>query len=178
MDYSIIKSLHIIFVVSWFAGLFYLPRLLVYHVEAQAKEALEKKILSAQFEKMERLLFNAIMIPAMFLTWITGLVLIYSAWWDGFNAHTWLHLKLGFVVCITLYHFACRHIIIQFRQGNFILSGPQLRLFNEIATILLVAIVFLVVGKNGLDWLYGLGGFVGFAILIMTAVTVVKRFRS
>lgn len=178
MDYSILKSLHIIFVISWFAGLFYLPRLLVYHAEAQSKESNEKAILSAQFSKMEKLLFNAIMIPAMFLTWITGLSLIYLSWWDSFGSHTWLHLKLTFVVGITIYHFICRHFIRQFQQGNFIISGPQLRLFNEIATILLVAIVFLVVAKNTLDMVYGLLGFVIFAIVIMAAVKVVRKYRS
>ncbi|WP_395784868.1 CopD family protein [Aquirufa sp.] len=178
MDYSILKSLHIIFVVSWFAGLFYLPRLLVYHAEAQSKEPNEKAILSAQFSKMEKLLFNAIMIPAMFLTWITGLILIYLAWWDSFSSHTWLHLKLSFVVGITIYHFVCRHFIRQFQQGNFIISGPQLRMFNEIATILLVAVVFLVVAKNTLDMIYGLVGFVIFAIVIMTAVKIVRKYRT
>jgi putative membrane protein len=178
IDYSVVKSLHIIFVISWFAGLFYLPRLLVYHAEAQDKEAIEKAILSTQFIKMEKLLFNAIMIPAMFLTWITGLSLLYVAWLDTFASHTWLHIKLAFVVGITIYHFVCRYFIKQFQQGNFIISGPQLRLFNEIATILLVAIVFLVVAKNSLDMLYGLIGFVVFAIVIMAAVKVVKKYRS
>lgn len=178
MIYPIIKSLHIIFVVSWFAGLFYLPRILVYHAESQDKSEPERSILSTQFEKMQKVLFNAIMIPAMFLTWLTGLSLIYLQWWDGFGQHTWLHLKLGFVVGITIYHFYCRYIILQFRQKNFIFSGPQLRLFNEIATILLVSVVFLVVGKNSLDWLYGLLGFTLFGILIMAAVKIAKRFRN
>ena len=148
MSYTVLKSIHIIFVVSWFAGLFYLPRLLVYHAEAQAKTEPEKGILSKQFEKMEKILFNAIMIPAMFLTWITGLSLIYVAWLSSFATQGWLHLKLGFVVAITVYHFVCRYLILQFRKGNFILSGTQLRLYNEIATILLVAVVFLVVAKK------------------------------
>ncbi len=178
MDYSILKSLHIIFVVSWFAGLFYLPRLLVYHAEAQDKDENEKAILSAQFSKMEKLLFNAIMIPAMFLTWITGLSLIYISWWDSFASHSWLHLKLAFVVGITIYHFVCRHIIRQFQLSNFIISGPQLRLFNEIATILLVAVVFLVVAKNTLDMVYGLVGFIVFAIVIMAAVKIVRKYRT
>jgi putative membrane protein len=178
MDYSILKSLHIIFVVSWFAGLFYLPRLLVYHAEAQSKEPNEKAILSAQFSKMEKLLFNAIMIPAMFLTWITGLTLIYLAWWDSFASHTWLHLKLAFVIGITIYHFVCRHFIHQFQNEKFSISGPQLRMFNEIATILLVAVVFLVVAKNTLDMIYGLVGFVIFAIVIMAAVKIVRKYRT
>jgi putative membrane protein len=178
MSYELLKSLHIIFVVSWFAGLFYLPRLLVYHAEAQDKSAQEKDILSAQFEKMEKVLFNAIMIPAMYLTWITGLSLIFSVWWGSFGSQPWLHLKLAFVVGITIYHFYCRHLILAFRAHRFILSGNQLRLFNEIATILLVAVVFLVVAKNTLDWVYGLIGFVAFAVLIMSAVKIVKRIRT
>ncbi|MEY4986781.1 MAG: hypothetical protein RL567_560 [Bacteroidota bacterium] len=178
MDYNFLKSLHIIFVVSWFAGLFYLPRLLVYHVEAQDKDAPAKEILSKQFEKMEKLLFNAIMIPAMWLTWLTGLSMIYLTWWDNFQAHTWLHLKLAFVVGITIYHFVCRHLIRKFRATEFILTSGQLRLFNEIATILLVAVVFLVIAKNTFDMLMGMGGFIIFAIVIMAAVTIVKKIRS
>jgi putative membrane protein len=178
MSYEVLKSLHIIFVISWFAGLFYLPRLLVYHAEAQDKSETEKQILSAQFSKMEKLLFNAIMVPAMVLTWATGLSLIYTVYWAGFAAHTWLHLKLTFVLGITIYHFYCRYVIIQFRQNKFIHTGNFLRLFNEIATILLVAVVFLVIGKNTIDWVYGLLGFVLFAIAIMAAVKVVKRIRK
>jgi putative membrane protein len=178
MDYNFLKSLHIIFVVSWFAGLFYLPRLLVYHVEAQDKEAQAKEILSKQFEKMEKLLFNAIMIPAMWLTWLTGVSMIYITWWDNFHAHGWLHLKLAFVVCITIYHFVCRHLIRKFRAAEFILRSGQLRLFNEIATILLVAVVFLVIAKNTFDMVLGIGGFIAFAIVIMAAVTIVKKIRS
>jgi putative membrane protein len=178
MDYNFLKSLHIIFVVSWFAGLFYLPRLLVYHAEAQEQDAQAREILSKQFEKMEKLLFNAIMIPAMFLTWITGLSMIYLTWWDSFGSHTWLHLKLAFVVGITIYHFVCRYLIRKFRSGEFILTGNQLRLFNEIATILLVAIVFIVIAKNTFDMLLGMGGFIIFAIVIMAAVTIVKKIRT
>jgi len=178
MSYEVLKSLHIIFVISWFAGLFYLPRLLVYHVEAQDKSEVERAVLSAQFEKMEKLLFNAIMVPAMILTWITGLSLIYTVYWEGFSAFTWLHLKLGFVVCITIYHFYCRYVIQQFRAKNFIHSGSFLRLFNEIATILLVAVVFLVVGKNTIDWVYGLVGFILFAILIIAAVKTAKKVKG
>ncbi|MFM1914307.1 MAG: hypothetical protein RIR51_2160 [Bacteroidota bacterium] len=178
MDYNIVKALHIIFVVSWFAGLFYLPRLLVYHSEAQEKDSKEKEILSKQFEKMEKILFIAIMIPAMFLTWITGLSLIYLGWLDDFEQQIWLHVKLGFVLIITIYHFYCRYIILEFRKGNFIYSGSFLRLFNEIATILLVGVVFLVVQKKTSGLLYSIGGFILFGIIIMLAVKLVKKLRS
>lgn len=178
MEYSIIKALHIIFVVSWFAGLFYLPRLLVYHAEAQSKTDPEKTILTKQFEKMEKILFNAIMIPAMILTWATGLIMVYLNWLDQFGQHTWLHLKLGFVFLITIYHFYNRYIILEFRKGNFIYSGNFLRFFNEIATILLVAVVFLVVQKNSTDFLYSIAGFILFGILIMLAVKIAKKLRN
>jgi putative membrane protein len=118
------------------------------------------------------------MIPALWLTWISGISLIYLVWWDSFGQQPWLHLKLAFVVCITIYHFYCRHLIRSFRNQNFILSGNQLRLFNEIATILLVAVVFIVVAKNTFDWMYGLIGFVAFAIAIMSAVKIVKKLRE
>jgi putative membrane protein len=151
---------------------------LVYHVEAQDKDEQAREILSKQFEKMEKLLFNAIMIPAMWLTWLTGLSLVYLVYWDNFQSYTWLHLKLAFVVGITVYHFVCRHLISKFRSAEFILTGSQLRLFNEIATILLVAVVFLVIAKNTFDMLLGMGGFVIFAIVIMAAVQIVKKIRS
>lgn len=178
MSYETLKSLHLIFLISWFAGLFYLPRLLVYHAEAQEKEASERDILSRQFEKMEALLFNAIMQPAMVLTWLSGTTLIYMAWWDSFGLQAWLHWKLAFVWGITLYHGACWYLIRAFKQGNFIISSQGLRFFNEIATILLVAVVFLVVAKNTVDFGYALLGFFLFALLIMLAVYTVKRLRN
>ncbi|MFC0184930.1 CopD family protein [Pseudarcicella hirudinis] len=105
MTYEHIKAIHIIFVVSWFAGLFYLPRLFVYHTEANSKPEPEKKVIQEQFQKMEKILFNAIMVPAMWLTLISGSTLVYLTWWDSFAQHSWLHLKLSFVVCLVIYHF-------------------------------------------------------------------------
>ncbi|MFD1816915.1 protoporphyrinogen oxidase HemJ [Pseudarcicella hirudinis] len=178
MTYEHIKAIHIIFVVSWFAGLFYLPRLFVYHTEANSKPEPEKKVIQEQFQKMEKILFNAIMVPAMWLTLISGSTLVYLTWWDSFAQHSWLHLKLSFVVCLVIYHFFCRKLIAELREDKFRFSGFQLRLFNEVATILLFAIVFLVVLKNTLDWIWGVAGLLAFAIIIMTAVKVVKSFRE
>ncbi len=178
MEYNHIKAIHIIFVVSWFAGLFYLPRLLVYHTEANDKPALERDIIQAQFEKMEKILFNAIMVPAMWLTLLTGLTLIYWSWWDTFAQHTWLHLKLTFVLGLLAYHFACRRLIQEVRAGKFRFTGFQLRLYNEIATIFLFAIVFLVVLKNAVDWIWGVVGLLAFALVIMSAVRLAKNRRE
>ena len=176
--YNHIKAVHIIFVTSWFAGLFYLPRLFVYHTEANEKFDLERSIIQEQFKKMEKVLFNAIMIPAMWLTIVSGIIMVYLTWWDSFAAHGWLHLKLGFVIGLIIYHFYCRKLILELRQDKFKFSSFQLRLFNEIATIFLFAIVFLVVLKNSVDWIWGIVGLFTFAIVIMLAVRIVKRIRE
>jgi protoporphyrinogen IX oxidase len=178
MTYDHVKAIHIIFVTSWFAGLFYLPRLFVYHVEANEKPEIERDILQKEYKRMQKILFNAIMIPAMWLTVLSGITMVYWVWWDSFSAHGWLHLKLGFVVVLIIYHFYCRKLILELRQDKFRFTGFQLRLFNEIATIFLFAIVFLVVLKNAVDWIWGLVGLLTFAIVIMSAVRIVKRIRE
>ena len=176
MTYLHFKALHIIFVVSWFAGLFYMPRLFVYHTEAKDKPEIEKKILLAQFMKMEKLLWNAIMAPACVLTLIFGTILIYitPSWLD----QDWMQLKLLFVLGLLVYHFFTRKILIELKEDKFRFSSFQLRLFNEIATIFLFSIVFLVVLKNTVDWLWGVLGLIIFAVLMMTAVRIVKRVRE
>lgn len=178
MDYNHLKAIHIIFVTSWFAGLFYLPRLLVYHTEASQRPEIERRVLQEQFRKMERVLFNAIMVPAMWLTLLSGAGLVYWAWWDAFAAHGWLHLKLAFVAGLVAYHFFCRKLVAELRTGRFRFSSLQLRLYNELATVLLFAIVFLVTLKNTLDWIWGVAGLLAFAIAIMAAVRVVKLIRD
>ncbi|WP_439558948.1 CopD family protein [Dyadobacter sp.] len=176
MTYLHFKALHIIFVVSWFAGLFYMPRLFVYHTEANEKPSPEREILFAQFTKMEKLLWNAIMTPACWLTLIFGSIMLYitPAWLD----QGWMQLKLAFVVGLVAYHFFTRKILLEIRQGKFRFSSFQLRLFNEIATVFLFSIVFLVVLKNTVDWLWGVLGLIAFAVLIMTAVRTVKKMRE
>ena len=176
MTYLHFKALHIIFVVSWFAGLFYMPRLLVYHTEAQGKLEAAKEILSAEFVKMEKLLWNAIMVPAMWLTLITGGTMIYLT--PGWLSQGWMHMKLTFVLGLIGYHFFTRKLILEMQKGHFRFSSVQLRLWNEVATIFLFSIVFLVVLKNSVDWLWGVLGLIAFAVIIMSAVKIVKRIRE
>jgi protoporphyrinogen IX oxidase len=178
MNYDHVKAIHIIFVTSWFAGLFYLPRLLVYHTEANEKPELERTILQKEYMRMQKILFNAIMVPAMWLTLISGATMVYWVWWDSFTSWGWLHLKLAFVGGLVSYHFVCRKLILELRIGKFRFTGFQLRLFNEIATIFLFAIVFLVVLKNSVDWIWGIVGLLTFAIVIMSAVRIVKSIRE
>jgi len=176
MTYLHFKALHIIFVVSWFAGLFYMPRLLVYHTEAQNKVDAAREILSEQFQKMEKLLWNAIMVPAMWLTLITGTTMIYltPAWLN----QGWMHMKLTFVLGLIVYHFFTRKLIREMQKGHFRFSSTQLRLWNEVATIFLFSIVFLVVLKNSVDWIWGVLGLIAFAVVIMSAVKIVKKIRE
>lgn len=176
MTYLHFKALHIIFVVSWFAGLFYMPRLLVYHTEAQGKADAIKEALSAEFQKMEKLLWNAIMVPAMWLTLITGSIMIYIT--PDWLSQGWMHMKLTFVLGLVGYHFFTRKLILEIKKGQFRFSSMQLRLWNEVATIFLFSIVFLVVLKNSVDWIWGVLGLIAFAVIIMSAVKIVKKLRE
>jgi protoporphyrinogen IX oxidase len=114
----------------------------------------------------------------MWLTVISGISMVYIQWWEAFPQLGWLHIKLLFVVGLIIYHFYCRKLILELRQDKFRFSGFQLRLFNEVATIFLFAIVFLVVLKNSVDWIWGIIGLLIFAVVIMSAVRVVKRIRE
>ena len=138
--YLLFKSLHLIAVISWMAGLLYLPRIFVYHSEADHES--QKTI----FKTMERKLYNYIMMPAMILSWIFGLALIGSIGFDQLS-NKWLILKLLFVVILTAYHFFLGRCLNKFKADENKYSSKFFRIFNEIPTILLILIVFTVVFK-------------------------------
>ena len=139
--YLILKALHLITVISWMAGLLYLPRIFVYHVENYEKSE-AKQI----FETMERKLYNYIMRPAMLASWIFGIVLIHL---NGLEVitHLWLQIKLVFVVLLTAYHEYLGKCLRLLKDGNNKKSAKFFRIINEIPTILLILIVFIVVFK-------------------------------
>lgn len=174
--YQYFLAVHIIFVVSWMAGLFYGVRLFIYHTEANDRPELEKNILQKEFSKIEGRLWNIITIPAMCLTVLAGATMLYIR--PFLLEESWMHVKLGFVIALLAYHFICQRIMKQLRNGIFHYSSNQLRLWNEVATILLVAIVFSVILKSAVDWMYGLIGLVIFSTVIMTAVKLYKRYRE
>jgi protoporphyrinogen IX oxidase len=176
MDYQTLKALHIIFVVSWFAGLFYIVRLFIYHVEAQEKETIEKEILSKQFVIMEKKLWWIITTPAMVLTILFGAWLLIVN--PGLINFPWMQLKLGFVALLLVYHFKCQHIMNQFKVELFKWTSNQLRLWNELATLFLVAIVFIVVLKDNFNWIKGTLGFFAVAVLLMILIQLYKRLRT
>lgn len=176
MDLSTVKALHIIFVVSWFAGLFYMVRLFIYHTEAKDKIPEEAKILGDQFKIMEHKLWYIITTPAMVLTLVFGIWMLVLN--PGYLYFGWMQLKLGFVGVLLIYHFICRFIMLQMKSDIFKWGSTQLRLWNELATLLLVAIVFLAVLKNSLDWVKGTVGFFAVGIALMIAVRWYKRIRA
>ena len=139
-SYLLFKSLHLIAVISWMAGLLYLPRIFVYHSENN------NEIITTVFKTMERKLFYYIMTPAMVLSWIFGLILIHEV---GFNqlASLWLQLKLILVLFLTAYHFYLGSLLNQFREDKNKKTSKFYRYINEIPTLMLILIVFIVVFK-------------------------------
>lgn len=176
MSYLTVKALHIIFVVSWFAGLFYIVRLFIYHTEAQLKPSDEAQILSAQFTIMEKKLWWIITTPAMVLT------VFFGAWMlvlnPGLLSLPWMHIKLSFVALLLVYHFVCQRLLKNVANGQFKWSSTQLRLWNELATLVLVAVVFLVELQHTMNWIGGTLGFFGVGILLMLLIRIYKKFNS
>jgi len=140
-SYLLFKSLHLIAVISWMAGLLYLPRIFVYHVEN-----LNDQNSSSIFKTMERKLFFYIMMPAMILSWIFGLILILILGIDVFFT-LWVKLKLLFVILLTIYHFYLSKLLKDFNLNRNTKSSKFFRILNEVPTILLILIVFIVIFK-------------------------------
>ena len=142
--YLLFKSIHLIAVISWMAGLLYLPRIFVYHSEALQKNKSED--LMETFKVMERRLFIYIMNPAMILSWIFGVLLIHTIGMDNFG-FLWLQLKLLFVVILTIYHFFLFNCLRKFSENKNAYSTKFYRIINEIPTVLLIGIILVVVFK-------------------------------
>ena len=175
MLYLYLKAIHIIFVVSWMAGLFYIVRLFIYHVEANDRSESERITLQGQFEIMQHKLWYIITTPAMAISVLAGIAMIWVN--PGLLSMNWMLVKLVFVLGLLIYHFLCQNIMNKLKQGVFTWSSTQLRLWNELATIFLVAIVFTVILKSAVDWIYGLTGLIVFSAVIMSAVKIYKYYR-
>ena len=139
-SYLLFKSLHLIAVISWMAGLLYLPRIFVYHSENN------NEIIMNVFKTMERKLFFYIMMPAMILSWIFGFILILTIGIDIFFT-LWVKLKLLFVILLTIYHFYLSKLLKDFSLNRNTKSSKFFRILNEVPTILLILIVFIVIFK-------------------------------
>ena len=176
-----IKALHIIFVVTWFAGMFYMPRLFIYNTEAADRAPAIAAAMREQFTLMMKRLWFGITWPSAVLTLIFGpWIMIISGWWQLVfePAGRWLLLKLLFVIGLYAYHLSLHYIFRQQSKGIFRYSSQQLRVWNEIATIFLVAIVMLVVVKQNMSVVWGLAGLIAFIVMLMSAIKIYKITRS
>ena len=176
-----IKALHIIFIVTWFAGMFYIPRLFIYNTEATDKTPEVREALLAQFTLMMKRLWYGITWPSAILTLIFGpWLLIEMGWWQLIfePSFRWLLLKLIFVVALYVYHFSLHFIFKQQCAGVFKFSSQQLRVWNEVATIFLIAIVMLVVVKQEMSLVWALIGLIVLMALLMSVIRLYKYWRK
>ncbi|MCH2033219.1 MAG: CopD family protein [Tenacibaculum sp.] len=176
MDFLYVKSLHIIFVVTWFAGLFYIVRLFIYHAEAEKKEEPAKEILQTQYKLMEKRLWYII-------TWPSAVLASIFAFWmlienPVYLEMPWMHVKLSFVLALYFYHGKCHSMYKQLQRDEVKYSSLKLRIWNEVATIILFAVVFLVVLKNAINWIWGVVGIILVSVLLMMSVRLYKKIRA
>jgi len=176
MNYSYIIALHIVFIVTWFSGMFYIVRLFVYNTEAGEKSEPEKSILRSQFKIMIKRLWFGITWPSAIITLILGPWI----WFGKFSGASmdWLNIKLFFVIGLYAYHFTLHAIYKQQMNGVFKYSSQKLRIWNEVATIFLVAIVILAVVKENMSVVWGLVGLIGFVMVLMSAIKIYKNIRG
>ena len=170
-----VKALQIIFIVTWFSGLFYIVRLFIYNTEANEKPEPERTILQQQLNIMIRRLWFGITWPSAILTLIFGPWM----WYLMFQWHLvdWLAIKLCFVLGLYAYHFTLHALYRQQSKGIFKYSSGQLRIWNEVATIFLIAIVMLAVVKQGISLVYGVLGLILFVLILMSAIKIYKQIR-
>ena len=174
--YQYIKALHLIFVITWFAGLFYIPRLFIYHIEASQKTSPEKEILSKQLQLMARRLWYII-------TWPSAILATFFALWllvlmPEWLQQSWMHVKLTFVLLLILYHLKTHQIFKQLQLGEIKYTSRFMRIWNEGATLILFAVVFLVILKSAFNWIFGVVGIIILGVLLMLGIQLYKRIRN
>jgi len=171
LELKYVISVHVIFVITWFAGLFYLPRLMVYAAEAnELKDETAKGILLKQYQIMKSRLLYAITWPSAIITFLMGarLLMLYPL-------QDWLKIKLCFVAALYLYMISLQIIFKQQEKGIFKYSGQQLRAWNEVPTVILFAVIFLVILQDTASFLYGL---LGLFLLIFTLTISIKIYKK
>ena len=176
MDFLYVKALHIIFVITWFAGLFYIIRLFIYQAEAEDKEEPVKEILQTQYKLMAKRLWYII-------TWPSAVLASFFAFWllfknPAYLTMDWMLIKLAFVFALYFYHGACQILFTQLQNDIVKYSSFQLRIWNEVATIILFAVVFLVTLKSAINWIWGVTGIFVFGLLLMGFVKLYKKRRT
>ena len=174
--YNYIKSLHLIFVVTWFAGLFYEPRLFIYHIEASKKISPAKEILENQLKIMSRRLWYIIAWPSailatMFAIWLLVLM-------PGLLYQSWMLVKIVFIFLLYAYHLKTHQMFLELQRDEIRYSSNFMRIWNEGATLFLFAIVFLAIVKSAIHLVFILLGTFGLIVLLMVAIKLYKRLRD
>lgn len=176
MPFEYIKAIHIIFIVTWFAGLFYIPRLYVYIIETHAKPEPEKSILLKQLLMMTSRLWYGITWPSAVITLLIGItMLITQPIWLELS---FMHIKLGLVVLLYGYHLSLHVLFRQLHKGVVRYSSQQMRIWNEVATLFLISIVFLIVVKSALSIAWGLIGLALVTVAILIGIRAYKKLRK
>jgi putative membrane protein len=176
MGFEYVKALHLIFIVTWFAGLFYIVRLFIYQTEALEKPKHERLILKPQLDLMARRLWYIITWPSAVLTLIFGFWVLTYRW--GYLQQEFMQAKLIFVLLLYVYHGYSQVLFNELQAGKARWSSTQLRLWNELSTLLLFAIVFLIVLKNTLSMVWGMLGLVGLSLVLLLAIKLYKKYRT
>ncbi|WP_026932823.1 CopD family protein [Christiangramia echinicola] len=174
--YNYIKALHLIFVITWFAGLFYIPRLFIYQIEAFHKDEPEKSILTNQFKLMSKRLWYIITWPSAVLASIFAFTLLFMI--PEWLQQPWMHVKLGFVILLYAYHLKCHLIFKQLQNDVVKWSSNKMRIWNEGSTLILFSVIFLVIVRDAINWIYGVIGIFVLAIMLMLGIKLYKRIRS
>ena len=171
-----IKALHIIFMVTWFAGLFYMFRLYVYHAEAYDKDELERSILVKQYKIMEWRLWYIITWPSAVLTIILGTTLLVMN--PSYLTQPWMHVKLLFVTLLIVYQLYGQRLFKDFYYDRKNHKSSMMRMLNEVSTLILIAVVFLVVRKDEISWIYGVLSILGIGVILMFAIRGYAAIRK
>jgi putative membrane protein len=174
--YNYIKALHLIFVITWFAGLFYIPRLFIYHIEAIAKPQIEKEILINQFKIMTKRLWLIITWPSAILA--TALAIVLFVLNPGLINFDWMKVKLVFVIILWLYHIKTDFIYKELQNDVINYSSNFMRYWNEGATIILFAVIFLITLKSATNWIFGILGIIFLSIILILGIKLYKKIRN
>lgn len=174
--YNYLKALHLIFVITWFAGLFYIPRLFVYHIEAAQKPEPDRTILLSQLKLMTRRLWYIITWPSAILASVFAIWLIYlmPSWLE----QSWMLVKLAFVLLLFAYHYKCHLIFKELQKDIIKWSSNGMRIWNEGATLILFAIIFLVIVRDAVNWIYGVIGIILLSVILMLGFKMYQRIRN
>jgi len=176
--FFLLKALHVFGFVAWFAGLFYLVRIFVYHREAMDRSEPARSILIEEFNAMQWRVYKIICNPGMMITWTCGLGMLYIHGWEWFRVNYWMHVKLVLLLGLLAYHLYAKQIILKLEKGNNPFTSFQFRLLNEVPTLFLLSIALLAVYKNTLNFIYAFLGILLFGFLLVMAAKAYRSWRE